>query len=271
MKRAHPTDGADRSMDEEFAALRTQAQVGRVAFALVGPLTALYLRVLRGNRLDGVEHARQVYRDVLAMGRPVVVCANHLTMVDSFFLHLALAPLTDYLADFRRLAWNVPAIENFQRNPFLRVLTYVGKTVPIDRAGDAAHHKRVLGKLRHLAEHGEVCAIFPEGGRSRTGRIETTEVKYGVGQILRELERPIVLCAYLRGDKQTTWGTLPAFGDTVRLSVEVLEPSTRETGLRASRDLASQVIHKLKSMEEAHFARHGDPAERGVPSSRDAS
>jgi hypothetical protein len=69
-----------------------------------------------------------------------------------------------------------------------------------------------------------------------------------------------VLCAYLRGARQTTWSALPARGDTLHLYVEVLEPKTDATGMRASRDLARQVMDKIKAMEDAHFARVGDSA-----------
>jgi hypothetical protein len=63
------------------------------------------------------------------------------------------------------------------------------------------------------------------------------------------------LCSYLRGARQTTWSAVPVRGDTLHLYVEVLEPRTEATGLRASRDLARQVIDKIKEMEDAHFAR----------------
>jgi 1-acyl-sn-glycerol-3-phosphate acyltransferase len=213
------------------------------------------MRGVRANRMAGVEEAREKYRAALANGRPTLVCANHLTMVDSAYLHHGLASLGDYLVDFRKFSWNVPATENFTKSFLLRALVYVGKCIPIDRAGDPAHHKDVLDKLRWLVAHGQPCMLFPEGGRSRTGRVEVDSVTYGVGQILKELDRPQVVCAYLRGERQETWGSLPARGDTMHLSVEVLEPSTSMTGLRAVRDLSRQVIEKLADLEKAHFSR----------------
>ncbi len=239
----------------EILSLRVQALVGWATFAVVGPGAVFYMRVLRGHRIEGLEEARRIYREALADGRPVIVCANHLTMVDSIYLHHAFASVADYLMSFRRFSWNVPAVENFKRNLFLRTLTYVGKTIPIDRSGDAAHLKNVLAKIKHVVSHGDVCTLFPEGGRSRTGRVEPSKVTSGVGHILRDIDRPRVLCSYLRGARQTTWSVVPARGDTLHLYVEVLEPNTEASGLRASRDLARQVIDKIKAMEDAHFAR----------------
>lgn len=214
-----------------------------------------YMRVLRGNHITGVDAARQTFLRALATGRPTLVCANHLTMVDSLYLHHGLGSMATYLTDFRRLSWNVPAVENFAVTPLRRAFIYLSKCIPIDRAGDAAHHVRVLDRIRWLASQGEVCTLFPEGGRSRSGRVEPENITYGVGQVLQDLENPQVICAYLRGERQDTWGVVPARGDTLHLTVEVIEPTTKHSGLRGARDLSRQVAATLKSMEDAYFAR----------------
>jgi 1-acyl-sn-glycerol-3-phosphate acyltransferase len=242
--------------------LQLQRVLGWATFAVVGPGCVATMRGIRNNKLLGVPQARQAYRQALASGRPTLVCANHLTMVDSGFLHWALAPIPEYLRHFDRFSWNVAALEHFDRNPFLKTLVFLAKTVPIDRSGDEAHRKAVVDKLRWLVSHGEVLTIFPEGTRSRSGRIDPASVTYGVGQILKDLDRPQVLCAYLRGRKQQGMSGVPAWGDTLELTVELLEPTTREVGLRAVRDLSRQVILKLKAMEDSWFARH-DVAPRG--------
>jgi 1-acyl-sn-glycerol-3-phosphate acyltransferase len=253
-------------------ALRTQAVAGWLAFGAIGPLAILFMRGIRANRIEGVDEARRVYRSALASGRPTVVAANHLTLTDSFYLHHGLDSLGAYMRDFRRLSWNVAAIENFGRHPVVRTITYLGKTLLIDRAGDAEHHRQVLDTITYLVARGDVCTIFPEGGRSRTGRIEADKVTYGIGRVLGRLQDPIVVCAYLRGERQATWSAFPARGDTLHLRAEILEPkkgdatpanvanfaNTASThGLRASRELARQVIEKLKSMEDEHFRRWG--------------
>ncbi len=242
---------------EETQRLKWQRRWGRLAFAAVGPGCVFTMRVIRGNRLEGAEQVRQVYRAALASGRPTFVCANHLTMVDSGFLHWALAPLPEYLMHYERLGWNVPAVEHFHSNPLLRLLLYLGKTVPINRSGDDAHRKQVMEKLRWLASHGEVVVLFPEGTRSRTGRIDPSTVTYGIGQLLKDLERPQVVCCYLRGRRQEGATGVPPWGDTVEIRAELLEPTTTETGLRATRDLSRQVIQKLKAMEDAWLAQRG--------------
>jgi hypothetical protein len=174
-------------------------------------------------------------------------------MFDSLYLLHAFGSTLDYLADFQSFSWNVPAVENFTDNLLWRTVVYLGKCIPIDRAGDAAHHKKVLDKLAYLASKGEPCMIFPEGGRSRTGRVDVESVTYGVGRVLAALEEPQVVCAYLRGDRQDTYSDLPVAGDTLRLSVEVINPQTTQVGLRGARDLSRQVAEKLREMEERYF------------------
>jgi len=233
--------------------LSFQRVVGWATFVVVGPCSVFVMRVLRQNRVEGVEEARRVYREALATGRPTLICANHLTMVDSAYLHWAFAPLWDYLLHFNRFSWNVAAIEHLNRNLWLKPIVFLGKTVPIDRGGDEAHRKSVLEKIRWLVSRGEVCTLFPEGARSRTGRIDPATGTYGIGQILKDLERPQVLCAYLRGAKQERLSAVPRYADTLKLTVEVFEPKTELLGLRAIRDLSRQVLGKLKLMEDARL------------------
>ncbi len=249
----NPSSSIDIAANERRS-LAKQAFFGRLAFAIVGPAAVFAMRWVRGNRIAGLEEARRVYRSALKNGRPTLVCANHLTMYDSAYLHHAFGSTVDYLTDFHSFSWNVPAIENFERNPLSRALVYLGKCIPIDRAGDGAHHKHVLDKITHLVANGDVCTIFPEGGRSRTGRFDLESVTYGVGRILGALERPQVICAYLRGERQVTYSDAPAVGDVLHLHVEVIEPRTVHEGLRGARDLAQQVGAKLHEMEGRYFA-----------------
>lgn len=245
------------------AFLRMQRMVGWLMFVLVAFGSWLTMRVIRNNRLAGVEEARRVYRRALESGRPTIVCANHLTMVDSAYLHWAFCPLYEYFFHFQRFSWNVAAIEHLTF--WLRIITFLGKTVPIDRGGSDEHRKVVLDKLKWIVARGEILTIFPQGTRSRTGRVDVASVTYGIGQILKDLDHPQVLCAYLRGPNQKGASSVPVYGDTLLLEVEVLEPKTELQGLRATRDLSRQVIQKLKDMEDRRLGPA--PADQPVATS----
>jgi 1-acyl-sn-glycerol-3-phosphate acyltransferase len=229
-------------------------RLGHLAFFVVGPAAVFFMRVIRANDFAGLDDVRAKYREAAASGRPLLVCANHLTMFDSIFIHYALATIPSYLRDFRLFSWNVPAIENFKRDVFLRTLTYLSKTIPIDRTGGAAHTRQVLSRIKYLASRGQIFTIFPEGGRSRTGRVEVDRVTSGVGSIARDLEAPLVLCVYLRSEGQKTYGFLPPRGERIHVRAELIAPQTAATGARAAKELSRQIIEKLHDLEVAHFA-----------------
>lgn len=251
--------------------LHLQAALGRLAFPWLGPSSIAYMRLVRRHRVPNVAALRRRFAAIAAAGRPILICANHLTMVDSVFIHYALGSLPRYFLDYRRLSWNVAAAENFHANVLLRMMTYFNKTLYIDRTGTPEHRALVLAKLGHLAAHGQIVTIFPEGQRSRTGRVEPDEVSYGIGRILEDLTDPIVVCVYVRGERQATYSNIPAKGDVIHVDLEVLEPKTASQGLRAARDLSRQVILKLKEMEDRRLGPRSGAAsptaapERGKP------
>jgi len=97
--------------------------------------------------------------------------------------------------------------------------------------------------------------IFPEGTRSRTGQVNTKDFSYGVGRFIKDVPDCKVMCLYLRGDGQDSYGTIPKFGERFTMLMSVLEPDrTEDSGLRAGRYYAKQVIKMLAQMEEDYFA-----------------
>ena len=104
----------------------------------------------------------------------------------------------------------------------------------------------------HVLASGEAVLIFPEGGRSRSGRVEVESAAVGVGRILRQVPDCRVLCVYLRGVQQRSFSALPVRGDRFRVALAEIEPKTDEAGLRGTRDLARQVVARLAAMEREH-------------------
>jgi 1-acyl-sn-glycerol-3-phosphate acyltransferase len=128
------------------------------------------------------------------------------------------------------------------------------KCIPITRGGDREEVRRTLETCDRLLSTGHAVLVFPEGGRSRTGRIDTENFAYGVGRFVKNLDRMKILCIYLRGDRQETWSACPKPGDTFSMAVEVFEPERLTTnGLKAQRDYAAQIVRQLSRMEERYF------------------
>jgi 1-acyl-sn-glycerol-3-phosphate acyltransferase len=155
---------------------------------------------------------------------------------------------------YRGLPWNAPEQSRVESSWLWRVLAYLVKCVPVPRGGQRQAVARVLDRLRHLMRSGEVVLMFPEGGRSRSGRVDTETIAHGVGRLIKDVGGCRVLCVYMRGDAQATWSNLPAVGDTFTIATRLVEPRTDLRGLRASRDLAAQVVDQLAEMERAYWA-----------------
>ena len=234
--------------------LAVQHVLSHLAAFIYIPLVAVVIRLM-GYRFRDLRAFRQeCLRHLRRHDGGWLVCANHLTLVDSVFLGYVMMPPWRYLLHYRWLPWNLPERRNFNRNPLDTATCYLTKCIPVTRGGDREEVKRTLEKCHHLLETGYTILVFPEGGRSRTGRIDVENFSYGVGRFVKNLDRMKILCIYFRGDGQATWSSIPKPGDTFSMAVEVFEPERLEyTGLKAQRDYAGQIIRQLSRMEERYF------------------
>ena len=233
--------------------LRLQRAVGRLLSPLWVPLVVLVMRFWMRGRIDGGEAVRREYRQLVAAGGPILVCANHLTLVDSAVVAWALGSPAWYLAHYAALPWNVPERRNFAESIGSRVLVYLMKCVPVTRGGERAEVAAVLGRLAQLLTRGETVLLFPEGGRSRSGRVDEENATYGVGRLLAIVPGCRVLCVYARGDRQESFSDLPARHERFRVRCEALRPTSPSTGLRGARDVARQIVGALARLERQHF------------------
>jgi 1-acyl-sn-glycerol-3-phosphate acyltransferase len=174
-------------------------------------------------------------------------------MIDSAIIIWALAPFRRFVVNSQYFPWNLPEKNNFFNNFFLRFCCYLSRCIPVERRGPPDETRRVLDKIQDLLSSQESIMIFPEGHRSRSGRIDTENYAYGVGRIVQGTPGTSVLCLYLRGKHQKTYSNLPRWGDTFYIDMEVIKPSSPDHGLRGSRDIASQIIGKLDEMEKKYF------------------
>lgn len=243
--------------------MQLQYFVGRIGVLIVGPAYFLFIRMM-GYRVRDLRPLREACGRVFRAHRgPWIICANHLTMVDSMILTYAMFSLVRHVTDFQRIPWNLPERDNFQRNPFLAVLCYLAKCIPINRGGRRDELRKTLDKCDYVLGLGQNLLIFPEGGRSRTGRVNREDYSYGVGRFLSGFEQGRVMCLYLRGDRQHTFGGMPRFRERFTMKMDVFKPEKPASGgLRAQRDYAGQIIERLAEMEEDYFASRGERCNR---------
>jgi 1-acyl-sn-glycerol-3-phosphate acyltransferase len=251
---ATPLPDSSEATVRHRRALDVQRAVGWLASPICVPGATAIMRLGFRWRIRNPDPSRALYARLLAEDpRPLLIAANHLTMADSALIGWALGSTWDHLRRYRGLPWNVPEQSRVESSWLWRVLAYLMKCVPVPRGGQRQEVARVLDGLGHLMRRGEVVLMFPEGGRSRSGRIDRESVAQGVGRLIKELGDCRVLCVYLRGDGQDSWSHVPAAGDTFSVATRLVEPRTELRGVRASRDLASQVLDHLVEMERAYL------------------
>lgn len=237
--------------------LRLQTVLGFLTSWLLAPLYFLFLRG-RGYRIRNLDKVRRQWAELMESHKgPWLICGNHLTLIDSVIMIYALVSLGGHVMKFQRLPWNLPERANFQRSLFMTILCYLSKCIPVSRGGDREEMQATLAKCNYLLERQQIIMVFPEGRRSRTGRVDTENFSYGVGRFLQDHHDCRVLCVYLRGDAQATYGDLPRRGDTFTITMDAFLPGIPAgQGLRAQRDLAGQIVRRLAQMEEDYFDQH---------------
>ena len=240
--------------ESDRRALLRQRWLSRLLSPLWVPLFTLGMRFGARWRVEGMSELRAQYAKIRETSRaPLLICANHLTMYDSLVIAWALGGPGFYLAHFDAIPWNTPEKANFASTWWKRALAYIVKCVPVERGSDRQEVARVLDHMRFLMERGEVGLIFPEGGRSRTGRVEIDSAAYGVGRLVTSMPGCQVLCVYARGVEQETWSETPRRGERFRLRTALFEPKSDARGLRGSLDISKQIVSRLVEMEEAWF------------------
>ena len=235
--------------------LRLQIFFSFLAFPLLAAGSLAYLFWVRRYRFADLRELRQTYLD---HSGPLIVVANHLNMLDSLLIHHALGSVKNYLLHFRLLVWNLPASENFKTTFFLSLYTYLGKCIAVNRSASPEEQRELTHKLSLLVRQGQRLLIFPEGGRSRTGRLDAENWTYGVGRIMIEVPDAQLFCLYLRCRDQSDYGFLPARGSWIEHRFALLAPARVPAGeslseMRLARYYARQVLARMQELESEFF------------------
>lgn len=239
--------------------LWVQHVLAQISIPFTFGVSLLLMKGILGYRWENLKEFRRNLRTILRARRPgpLLICPNHLTMIDSLILVWATTPWWKAITQPWMFPWNTPEKRNYAHVGPLRFFTYLGKCLPVVRQGPPSQTKLLMEKIMRLLGWGQSLMMFPEGARSQTGRVDTANFAYGVGKIIDDARNegldPQVLLLYLRGRSQTAKSSVPRRREIFRIQARLIDPRTTATGLRASRDLSTQIIRALAEMEEDHF------------------
>jgi 1-acyl-sn-glycerol-3-phosphate acyltransferase len=230
-----------------------QYSMGRLTILIAVTLVLFAIKVV-GYRVNDLHTIRQKVKKMMRDHEgPWLICANHLTLIDSVILAYAMIPGYKYILNYRLLPWNVPERTNFNRNMLVGLACFLTKCIPITRGGDREVVRSTMAKCSYLLNMKENLMIFPEGTRSRLGKVNTEDHPYGVGRFICNVPDCRVMCIYLRGKEQKTYSNFPKFGEIFTMAVEECHPKTAFKGLKAQKDCSEQVIRHLSKMEKVYF------------------
>ena len=193
--------------------------------------SSLLRRVLRPSldvwlrlRREGLEHVPD--------SGPVLVAATHRSHADSVALGAAIKRPVHFLGDQKLMAWPVLG----------RQLPRLGM-VPL-RRGEA--DASAMDILSILLEDGGCVVVYPEGSRSRDGKVH--RLRSGVARLAAEHQVPVVPAAVLDieqrwpiGGRPRLWG-VPV---TVRFGPAIDPPQTQPRSRRVFNDHLQQVLADL--------------------------
>lgn len=178
----------------------------------------------------------------LSRDKAFIIASNHLSIIDGFLLTVYLTKPID-----RNIHYLVSP--RYYSNPFFRHLLETAEDIRLEPGHPA---KSTYAALQCL-KRGEIIGIFPEGIRSRDGKIQ--KGLPGVAHLALSARVPVVPVGLLNTHKYMPWGkTLPRFArmeihvgkpmDFVQYYKEYNEAVGQEDQARA-REIEEQVVRSI--------------------------
>jgi 1-acyl-sn-glycerol-3-phosphate acyltransferase len=127
-------------------------------------------------------------RENIPLTGPVVLVTNHVNLFDPFFLIFSFPRWINFMAK-----------EELFRSPFLRPWLRWAGSLSIRRGGKIIDKQKMLRSARDALEKGVILGMFPEGGRSRDGKLR--EGKTGSAVIASRTNVPILPVGIVGTDK----------------------------------------------------------------------
>ncbi|HVN13195.1 MAG TPA: lysophospholipid acyltransferase family protein [Kineosporiaceae bacterium] len=206
-----------------------------MGYTLARWIVGFVFRVVWRPRVVGVEN-------VPGTG-PVIIASNHLSFIDSVVIPLAVPRRVRFLAKAEYFEGR--GLRGRGRALFFRVID----AVPVERSGGGRESLQALESALGVLRAGEAFGIYPEGTRSRDGRLYRGRT--GVGWLALTSGAPIVPVALTGTDEVQPVGSngLRVRPVTIRFGPPV-DPRAY-AGLpagRARREITDEVMDRIAAL-----------------------
>jgi 1-acyl-sn-glycerol-3-phosphate acyltransferase len=199
--------------------------------------------------------ARLVYRPVIE-GRDnvpkhgaVIIASNHLSFIDSVVIPIVAPRHVVFIA--KKEYWMGKGV----RGAVSRAWFTAMQSIPVERGTHRAAQASLDAALQVLKD-GQAFGIYPEGTRSRDGRLYRG--KTGVGWLALTAQVPVVPCALIGTDKlQPVGSRIPRLTRvTVRFGTPLTfpAPSSGTTAAQARRAATDHVMAAIAAMSPQDLA-----------------
>ena len=187
---------------------------------------------------------------------PAIFCPNHTSVLDSFFLPLALPRRITYVGKAEYMdSWKTK-----------KLFPALGM-IPIDRSGGNAS-ERALNAATDLIEAGEYFGIYPEGTRSRTGQLFRGHT--GPARLALRTGAPLIPVG-IRGSREVMPpdAKVPNFFRSVSLRfgrpISVKRYQDRADDRLVLREITDELMYEIRSLSgQEYIDRYATRSDRAL-------
>jgi lysophosphatidate acyltransferase len=212
-------------------------------------LSSHYVRLVGGTciRLSGMD-VRLENRSGLETGRPAIYVSNHTSLLD-VLLAMWLCPVGTTAVAKREVAWL----------PCIGQIYVLSGSLRIDR-GDPERAIAALGRTAEFVRRaGLSVMIWPEGTRSRTGRL--LPFKKGFAHLALQTRLPVVPIVVTGAHRAWRPNSL-RFDDRARVTVHVARPIDTQAW---SRDTLASHLAEVEAVFREHLPEDQQPSPATTP------